>query len=297
MVVLRKLSPSFSISLLLHALFLVAWFFVATHSHVADRAKESKYILVDVDPLPKLKSASTKNQVVQTEKAAKTKDAAPDAYLGEQTQRVDRQMVSMPKTGTAPKTAEMAPPKTDAKETARAEKPAAKTPVITATGALAKFGIAISADKNDSPKPKKEANPIEEGALSAQARGEYVKGFKEGEQTMLNTREFVFYGYFQRIRERLDRAWERSLRERLAKYFYRGRQLASETDYMTQLLVSLDKEGRITKVQIIGNSGTTDLDEAATKAFNDAGPFPNPPTGLVDPKGQVFVRWDFVLKT
>jgi TonB family protein len=114
---------------------------------------------------------------------------------------------------------------------------------------------------------------------------------------MLNTREFVFYGYFQRIRERLDHAWEKSLRDHLQKYFYRGRQLASETDYMTQLLVSLDKDGRITKVQIIGNSGTTELDEAATKAFNDAGPFPNPPTGLVDNRGQVLVRWDFVLKT
>jgi protein TonB len=62
-------------------------------------------------------------------------------------------------------------------------------------------------------------------------------------------------------------------------------------------LVALDKEGRITKVQIIGASGTRDLDEAATKAFNDAGPFPNPPSGLVDNGGQVLVRWDFVLKT
>jgi TonB family protein len=284
----RRLSPSVTFSVLLHAALFLFWAFTVAHTHVTDRASQPKFILVEVDPLPKKNAADTmKNQVVQTEAAKQIKEAVKDAFLGEHTQVVDKQTVSMPKTGTAPKVSQAAPPK---------EKPAEKAPVITATGALAKFGIAISAGKEESPKPKAH-NPIEEGSLTAQARGEYVKGFKEGEQTMLNTREFVFYGYFQRIRERLDHAWEKSLRDHLQKYFYRGRQLASETDYMTQLLVSLDKDGRITKVQIIGNSGTTELDEAATKAFNDAGPFPNPPTGLVDNRGQVLVRWDFVLKT
>ena len=65
MVVLRKLSPSFSISLLLHAVFFVAWFFVATHSHVADRAKEAKYILIDVDPIAKAKDDAEKKKHVE----------------------------------------------------------------------------------------------------------------------------------------------------------------------------------------------------------------------------------------
>jgi len=298
---LRKLSPSIISSVVLHAALLTLWAISATQSMLTSVPRESKYIMVEVDPIPKTRTNadSTKNQVVQTEKAAKTAEAAPDSYLGEQTQRVDKQVVSMPKTGTAPAASRATQPreKLADSEPETKKEAAPKAPVITATGALSKFGIAISATKEDSPKPKAKANPMEEGSLTAQARGEYVKGFKEGEQTMLNTREFVFYGYFQRIRERLDRAWEKSLRERLAKYFYRGRQLASETDYMTQLLVSLDAKGQIIKVQVVGASGTTDLDEAATKAFNDAGPFPNPPTGLVDNGGQVLVRWDFVLKT
>jgi len=255
--------------------------------------------MVEVDPLPKTRSTSNskKDQVVQTEKGTLTQEAAPDAYLGERTQTVEKQVVSMPKNGTAATESKSHPPKiTDLAHQPENVAPK-KQPVITATGALSKFGIAISATKEASPQPKPIENPIEQGALTAQARGEYVKGFREGETTMLNTREFVFYGYFQRIRERLDRAWEKSLRERLEKYFYRGRQLASETDYMTQLLVVLDQQGRVTKVQVIGASGTSDLDEAATKAFNDAGPFPNPPSGLVDNGGQVLVRWDFVLKT
>lgn len=290
-----KTRPPILYSLLFHAaLFLVAMVMMMQARPLVG-SRDSKTIWIEVDPMPKSAATSTKKQVVQTTKTQKTAEAAPDAFLGEQTQRVEKQTVSTPMTGTtamnrpAPKTA-------PAEKTEELSKPVTKTALIQATGSLAKFGIAISAGKEDSPKPAARMDPLERGSLTAQARGEYVKGFKAGEQTMLNTREFVFYGYFQRIRERLDRAWQKSLHERLAKYFYRGRQLASETDYMTQLLVSLDTQGKITKVQIIGASGTTDLDEAATKAFNDAGPFPNPPTGLVE-QGQVLVRWDFVLKT
>lgn len=250
--------------------------------------------MVEIEPLSKPIPRDTKNrQVVQTEKGTETQEAKPDAFLGERTQVVEKEVMSMPKTGDAPRTT------TGSAE--RKSKPVAVEPsrpegaVIQGAGALAKFGIVIHADKNYAPKPKAK-NIIEEAAMTAQARGEYVKGFQEGEETMLNTKEFVFYGYFQRLRERLDRAWEKSLRAQLEKYFYRGRQLASDVDYTTQLLVSLDDQGRVIRVQIIGASGTRDLDEAAVKAFNEAGPFPNPPTGLVK-NGQVHVRWDFVLRT
>lgn len=287
---IQKLPTSFFYSVLFHATLFAVWMLFGTQFAEKIRSEQPKYILMEVDPLPKVAPIDqTKNQVVQTQTVQKSKTAAPDAFLGEQTQVVDKQTISMPKTGSAARTSV-------AKESS-SDTPVIKSVVITPTGALAKFGIAISAGQEDSPKPKARANPIEEAALTAQARGEYVKGFRDGEQTMLNTREFVFYGYFQRIRQRLDHAWEKSLKDRLTKYFYRGRQLASETDYMTQLLVSLNKEGRITRVQVIGASGTGELDEAAIKAFNDAGPFPNPPTGLVDTRGQVLVRWDFVLKT
>ncbi len=289
--VIQKLPASFFYSVLFHATLFALWILLGTQISEKIRGEQPKYIFVEVDPVPKtVIPPQTKNQVVQTETFEKSKTVAPDAFLGEQNQVVEKQTVSMPKIGSAARVSQAAQP---------AEKltGAPRSVVITPTGALAKFGIAISATQENSPKPQPQVNPVEEAAMTAQARGEYVKGFRDGEQTMLNTREYVFYGYFQRIRQRLDHAWEKSLRDRLTKYFYRGRQLASETDYMTQLLVSLDKEGRITRVQVIGVSGTGELDEAAIKAFNDAGPFPNPPTGLVDTRGQVLVRWDFVLKT
>jgi protein TonB len=287
-------------SLVVHAALLLAWAIFASHPGSLPRVAEPKFILVEVDPIAKSKpETKAKTQVVQTERAKETKTAAPDAFLGERTQTVSKQTISMPKTGDSAQTSKGATKQkrvaeTDAQETG--EKAKAPTgAVIQATGALAKFGIAIDASKDYAPKAKAR-NIVEEASLTAQARGEYVKGFKAGEETMLNTKEFVFYGYFQRLRERLDKAWEKSLRTELQKYFHKGRQLAMEQDYTTQLLVSLDRQGRITKVQVIGASGTRDLDEAAVKAFNEAGPFPNPPSGLVE-QGVVRVRWDFVLKT
>ena len=36
---------------------------------------------------------------------------------------------------------------------------------------------------------------------------------------------------------------------------------------------------------------------AAVDAFNDAGPFPDPPAGLVDQNGQIQIPWDFILQS
>jgi protein TonB len=293
----RKFDRSFLLSILLHAAFLLVWGVYAVSNRSLTAPQAPKYVLIEVDPILKPSAKDSKNtQVVQTEKAHESKTATPDAFLGERTQIAEKQTTSLPKTGDAATTSKANSQKKNVAVTEPAAPVAPDTgAVIRSDGALARFGIAIDASKNYAPKAKAKSL-LEEASLTAQARGEYVKGFKEGEETMLNTKEFVFYGYFQRLRERLDRAWEKSLRQQLTRYFHRGRQLASEMDYQTQLLVSLDSKGRIIRVQVVGASGTKDLDDAAVKAFNEAGPFPNPPQGLVQ-QGQVHVRWDFVLKT
>jgi protein TonB len=293
----RKFDRSFLLSILLHAAFLLVWAFYAFKNPALTQSAAPKYVVIELEPITAPKSDSKNAQVVQTERVTESKNAAPEAFLGERTQVVEKQTISVPKAGDAPTTskANSRQKKIAQNEPAAAAQSPDTKALIRSTGALAQFGVAIDASKDYAPQARAKTL-LEEASLTAQARGEYVKGFKEGEETMLNTKEFVFYGYFQRLRERLDRAWELSLRRQLTKYFYRGRQLASEMDYQTQLLVSLDSKGRIIRVQVVGASGTKDLDEAAVKAFNEAGPFPNPPQGLVQ-KGEVHVRWDFVLKT
>ena len=38
-------------------------------------------------------------------------------------------------------------------------------------------------------------------------------------------------------------------------------------------------------------------DQYSVDAFQKAGPFPNPPKGIVEDDGFVRIRWDFILKT
>ena len=79
--------------------------------------------------------------------------------------------------------------------------------------------------------------------------------------------------------------------------FYRqGRTIASAKDRVTQVLVTLNPEGELVKVEVLTQSGVMDLDSAAVEAFRQAAPFPNPPKGMVEADGTIKIRWDFVLE-
>ena len=43
-------------------------------------------------------------------------------------------------------------------------------------------------------------------------------------------------------------------------------------------------------------SGVKELDEAAVESFNQAGPFPNPPKGMLK-NGKATIDWGFVVNT
>jgi TonB family protein len=126
---------------------------------------------------------------------------------------------------------------------------------------------------------------------------DYVKNVDQGLETLLNTKEFKYYTYFNRIRRQLSQHWEPNVRDRLSKMFRQGRSIASDVDKVTKLLITLNAEGQLVKVQILSDSGVNDLDEAAVDAFRSAAPFPNPPMGIVDADGTVKIRWDFVLES
>ncbi len=280
----------FLLSLLAHALLLVLVAIWSQVSHqFSQRKKETVWI--EVDPLPQKKSERARNRIVQTQLKEKSETAPEDAFLGKQNQRVDRQTVNR---NQITQTAQGAP--SQAAPVPQEEKPTSKS--VKGKGALAHLGLPILPQiKPGQEAGKENPNPPRWHKYTGTVAQDFVKGIAEGDTTVLNTKEYVFWGYFQRIRERLDIAWNRRLRTQLSKLWKKGRSLAQDMDHTTRLLVTLDPDGRIVRVQVLEDSGTFDLDQAAIRAFNDAGPFPNPPKGIADSNGHIQIRWDFVLKT
>ena len=127
---------------------------------------------------------------------------------------------------------------------------------------------------------------------------DYIKDVDQGLETMLNTREFKYYSYYNRIRRQLAQHWEGRVREKLSKMFKEGRSPASTgQDRVTKLMIVLNDKGTLVRVQVMSDSGVRDLDDAAIEAFRAAAPFPNPPKGIVEGDGTVKIRWDFVLES
>ncbi len=156
------------------------------------------------------------------------------------------------------------------------------------------------AEKNQQEKPQQKPapaaqNPGNNGEKISQSL-DYIKELDPGLETLLSTREFVYYTYYARIRRQLNQFWAPKVKEKMMLIYRQGRQIASSEDKITRCLVILDKAGKLTRVQIIGDSGIRELDEAAVEAFKAAAPFPNPPRGIVDESGLIKIRWDFILE-
>lgn len=128
------------------------------------------------------------------------------------------------------------------------------------------------------------------------ATDDHLKDVPTGLETMLSTREFLYYSYYNRIKDKLRQHWEPKIKEKFTKIMRQGRTIASEGDKITRVIIILDEQGTLIRVQVVGRSGVTDLDDAAVEAFRAAAPFPNPPKGIVEPDGTIKIRWDFVLE-
>lgn len=139
-----------------------------------------------------------------------------------------------------------------------------------------------------------ENGDLESFGLSA--TNDYVEEIKTGDFTYLNTVEYKYYGFYHRIRQKLEQFWGNSLQEKAANIFRSGRRLPASENLVTSLRVTLNQKGEIVGVKVIGASGVKELDDAAIESFNQAGPFPNPPSGLIK-NGQAEIEWGFVVKS
>jgi protein TonB len=240
--------------------------------------------------------AVQKRQIVQSEDSASA-EKKDSAFLSDKTRSFDRQTIARnvdkfnktgrgnsTKTQIAEKSAEVSKKKVDMKDIKLSDigvQPYEMPQKIERAPASA------------SEKGLENGDPTSKGFSST---NDYVQEVTLGDFTHLNTVEFKFYGFYHRIRQKLEQYWGRSIQEKSHSLFRSGRRMPASQDYITSLQVTLNAKGEIVKVKILGASGVKELDDAAVESFNEAGPFPNPPKDLLV-NGQATIEWGFVVKS
>ena len=239
---------------------------------------------------------SQKNQIVQSEDS-EAREKKKDAFLSDKERSFDRQTVA--KNVDIFKKAALG----DARVTQKAQTKSSEAKKVDFKNIkLSDLGMAageqglpkrLRAPASESVQGMKNGDPLAQG-LSA--TNDYVEEVTLGDFTHLNTVEYKFYGFYHRIRQKLEQFWGKSIQEKAEAIFRSGRRLPASENLITSLQVTLDAKGEIVNVKILGASGVKELDDAAIESFNEAGPFPNPPKELLV-NGKATIDWGFVVKS
>ena len=129
--------------------------------------------------------------------------------------------------------------------------------------------------------------------LSGGPAPDKLDGVEEGEGTYLNTREWKYASYFNRIKQAVATQWDPN--GALVKRDPSGQRYAYK-DRLTVLTVTLDDKGSLKDVHVQRSSGVDFLDSTAIEAFRKAQPFVNPPGGLADKRGEIAFVFGFYLE-
>ncbi len=126
---------------------------------------------------------------------------------------------------------------------------------------------------------------------------DYLKDVEAGDQTLLNTKEFIYYSYFMRVKDQLRSHWNPRIRQNIQVLYAKDRSIANSTLKSTSIRVTLNKSGYLEKIELLKTSGYEELDIAAIQAFRSAAPFLNPPPGLLEKDKRIRIVWDFILES
>lgn len=107
---------------------------------------------------------------------------------------------------------------------------------------------------------------------------DHLEEIESGDETALTAKRWVYASFFNRMKRQVAQNWDpQSVWRRIdpdgTKNGFKTR--------ITEVRVSLNPQGKLNKIVVVGPSGVSELDDEAVRAFNAAAPFPNPPDGLV----------------
>ena len=122
----------------------------------------------------------------------------------------------------------------------------------------------------------------------------FLEDVPEEDRTMIDRKRNRYWTYWDRMTRQIKKEWAPG--QELRKRDPYGNVYGVGT-YFTLLLVTLNTDGSVRAIAIQRTSKLDFLDDEAVRAFNAAGPFPNPPEGLKDEDGLIHIRFGFVLES
>ncbi len=136
-------------------------------------------------------------------------------------------------------------------------------------------------------------NPQEKGK-GISSSDDFILGAEIGPMTILNTQEFKYFSYYDRIKEQVVETWRPLIRKAIQKVKSNEKEYGVlEPGYkVTKLEILLNAKGEVLEIRIVGNSGYQLFDNAAKESFK--GPFASPPLELVK-NGRMIIRWDYTV--
>ncbi|MBY0386287.1 TonB C-terminal domain-containing protein [bacterium] len=130
---------------------------------------------------------------------------------------------------------------------------------------------------------------------SSSQSNDYLKDIEEGMKTVVNTKEFVYFSYYSKIRAAIQKQWKKNVREHVKIIYRDSRDIAGTDPKVTRVSLRLSKTGSLESLEVLRDSGNNTLDQAVLSAFRQAQPFPPPPDGILESDGTIHIRWDFIL--
>jgi TonB family protein len=130
-------------------------------------------------------------------------------------------------------------------------------------------------------------------ALGESTSGNDIPGVQSGSFTALNTDQFTYYSFFERVNNAIRFRWISGVRRFAQSVSPTVINRLAKVPAPTLLRVLLDKEGMVVAVDVLASSGAKELDAAAVEAFYQASPLNHPPAGMIGEDRMVHLTYSF----
>jgi TonB family protein len=303
---------SLMISLFFHAAFFIFTSFEKMEKSAflpSPKEKEKKIRVV-------LRTKKSKPRQIVTSQDSKKKKRDPKAkFLSKKTQSFDRQ-TSAKRIGAfqaAGKGVKNGKKKTKSEKVQKTQKASQQVAVRSkaskkgrkSKNKISMADLSVGTQQIKKAKKKKRAQPSlaalglkngQKGKTGLSANNDFIEDIPLSDMTRLNTVEYKYYGFYHRIKQKLEQYWGNSIQRKAQALWKSGRRIPASENRITSLEILIDGLGNIVKIHVKGSSGVRELDDAAIESFNKAGPFPNPPKGMIK-NGLAKIEWGFVVKS